>query len=169
MKDKFLGYYWSDEDYENEVWENGTLVVDTNVLLDIYRVSPETSEDLVKVLNTYAEKDRLWIPFQIAQEYHEELYHVVYSQMKNFDTAYSCLKEFKTKINEKRNHPFLNEEQCQDIEKMLNNIKRIFDEQKEKLKQSIKSESLKTKIADIFIGRVGEGFAENDLEIIFVV
>ena len=46
MKDKFLGYYWSDEDYENEVWENGMLVVDTNVLLDIYRVSPDTSDDL---------------------------------------------------------------------------------------------------------------------------
>lgn len=166
MKDKFLGYYWSDEDYENEVWENGTLVVDTNVLLDIYRVSPETSEDLVKVLNAYAEKDRLWIPYQVAQEYHEDLYPVAYSQMGKFDAAYGCLKEFKDKINEKRNHPFLNEEQCQDIEKMLNNIKRMFDEQQEKLKQSIKNDSLKTRIADIFKGRVGEELSEDDLQII---
>ena len=166
MKDKFLGYYWSDEDYENEVWENGMLVVDTNVLLDIYRVSPDTSDDLVKVLKAYAENDRLWIPYQVAQEYHEELYPIVYSQMGNFDTAYGFLEKFKTKINEKRNHPFLNEEQCQNIEEMLNNIKQIFDEQKEKLKQSIKNDSLKTRIADIFKGRVGEELADDDLQII---
>lgn len=164
MKDKFIGYYWSDDDYANEVWENGTLVVDTNVLLDIYRVSPETSDDLIKVLKMYAEKDRLWLPYQVAQEYHEELYPVVYSQMGNFDEAYGCLKEFKAKINEKRNHPFLNEEQCQDIEEMLNNIKRIFDEQQDKLKQSIKNDSLKTKIADIFKRRVGEELSEDDLQ-----
>ncbi len=82
MKDKFLGYYWSDGDYENEIWENGTLVVDTNVLLDIYRVSPETSDDLINVLKAYAEKDRLWIPFQVAQEYHEDLYPVFIHRWK---------------------------------------------------------------------------------------
>ncbi len=97
MKEEFLGYYWSDKDYEDEVWKDPILVVDTNVLLDIYRVSPDTSADLIKVLKAYAEKDHLWIPYQVAQEYHEELYHVVYSQMKNFDVAYACLKNFTEK------------------------------------------------------------------------
>lgn len=164
MKNKFLGYYWSDEDYENEVWENGMLVVDTNVLLDIYRVSPETSADLIKVLKTYAEKERLWIPYQVALEYHEELYHVVYSQMRNFDSAYKCLNDFKEKISQKRNHPFLTDAQYQDIEKVTNDIKSAFDKQKENLKQSVKGMSLKTEIADIFNRRVGEELSEDDLQ-----
>ena len=91
MRNKFFGYYCVDKKYKNEVWNDAVLVVDTNVLLDIYWVSPETSGDLIKVLKAYAEKDRLWIPYQVAQEYHEELYHVIYSQMRNFDSAYKCL------------------------------------------------------------------------------
>lgn len=87
--------------------------------------------------------------------------------MEIFDAAYGCLRDFIEKINQKRNHPFLNEEQYKDIEKMLSNIKQIFDEQKDKLKRSIKNESLKSKIADIFNGRVGEELGEGDLQRIF--
>lgn len=163
MKNKFFGHYCTDEKYENEVWEDAVLVVDTNVLLDIYRVSPNTSDDLIKVLKIYAEKDSLWIPYQVAQEYHEELYHVVYSQMRNFDSAYKCLNDFKEKISQKRNHPFLTDAQCQNIEKLTNDVKCVFETQKEKLKQSVKGTSLKTEIADIFNGRVGEELQKDDL------
>lgn len=167
MKNKFFGHYCADEQYENEVWDDAVLVVDTNVLLDIYRVSPETYDDLIKVLNTYATKERLWIPYQVAQEYHEELYHVVFSQMRNYDSAYKCLNDFKEKINQKRNHPFLTDAQHQEIERITNDIKCAFERQKEKLKQSVKGPSMKTEIANIFNGRVGEEPQKDDLQEIY--
>lgn len=163
MKSKFFGHYCMDEQYENEVWDDAVLVVDTNVLLDIYRVSSETYDDLIKVLKTYAEKDRLWIPYQVAQEYHEELYHVVFSQVKNYDSAYKCLNDFKVKVSQKRNHPFLADAQYQEIEKITHDIECAFKEQKEKLKQSVKGQSIKTEIANIFNGRVGEEPQKDDL------
>ncbi len=50
---------------------------------------------------------------------------------------------------------------------MISNIKKIFDKQKEMLKESVKSESLKTKIANIFKGRVGNNLSEADLQKIY--
>lgn len=164
MKNKFIGYYSSDGDYENEVWDDSILIVDTNVLLDIYRVSPETSNDLKNVLKSYAERDCLWIPYQVAKEYHEELYHVVYEQMKKFDSTYKCLNDFKEKINQKRNHPFLDKEQFQQISEMADKIRQTFDDRKKELKKYVKGESLKTEIADIFEGRVGDEPTNDELE-----
>lgn len=164
MKNKFIGYYWSEDDYENEVWKNAILVVDTNVLLDIYRVSPETSKNLISILKTFAGEDRLWIPYQVAQEYHDELYHVVYSQIKNFDKAYKCLNDFKVNIDQKRNYPFLTKEQNKKVDEMVNQIKQIFEKQKSDLNESIKSGSLKSKIANIFNGRVGEPLSGEEIK-----
>lgn len=164
MKNKFIGYYWSEDDYEDEVWKNAILVVDTNVLLDIYRVSPETSKNLISILKTFAEEDRLWIPYQVAQEYHDELYHVVYSQIKNFDKAYKCLNDFKVNIDQKRNYPFLTKEQNKKVDKMADQIKQIFEKQKSDLNESIKSGSLKSKIANIFNGRVGEPLNDEEIK-----
>lgn len=164
MKNKFIGYYWSEDDYENEVWKNAILVVDTNVLLDIYRVSPETSKNLISILKTFAGEDRLWIPYQVAQEYHDELYHVVYSQIKNFDKAYKCLNDFKVNIDQKRNYPFLTKEQNKKVDEMVNQIKQIFEKQKSDLNESIKSGSLKSKIANIFNGRVGKPLSGEEIK-----
>lgn len=53
--------------------------------------------------------------------------------------------------------------ECQDIEKMTNDIKCAFETQKENLKQSVKGKSLKTEIANIFNGRVGEKLHKDEL------
>lgn len=46
---------------------------------------------------------------------------------------------------------------------MANDIKCVFETQKENLKQSVKGTSLKTEIADIFNGRVGEELQKGEL------
>lgn len=49
MKDKFLGYYWSDEDYENEVWENGMLVMYCLTFTGCLRILPMICESLKSI------------------------------------------------------------------------------------------------------------------------
>ncbi|HDR7545086.1 PIN-like domain-containing protein [Bacillus sp. CH_442] len=42
--------------------------MDTNVLLELYRYSPDTTEHILNVLNSLP-KHQLWIPAQVIEEY----------------------------------------------------------------------------------------------------
>lgn len=67
LRDGFLEYATpSDADYR-EVLKNGLVVVDTNVLLNLYRYHPTTREDLFQILETLG--PRLFIPHQVAAEF----------------------------------------------------------------------------------------------------
>ncbi|WP_373273638.1 PIN-like domain-containing protein, partial [Vibrio parahaemolyticus] len=49
MKDQFKGFYSLDEDEYIELWNNATFILDTNVLLNLYRYREDTTEQLIKV------------------------------------------------------------------------------------------------------------------------
>jgi hypothetical protein len=55
----------SRDDYRN-VMNNGLVVLDANVLLDLYRYQPQTRSDL---LNAMAQLETLWVPNQVLTEF----------------------------------------------------------------------------------------------------
>lgn len=68
MKRSFPGYYRPTQAEVDALWEDGTLVVlDTNILLHLYRVPASTRTLLLSILDRL--KDRLWIPHQVGIEY----------------------------------------------------------------------------------------------------
>ncbi len=73
MRRRF-GYYYSDtkifEIGSNELWSNGLFVVDSNVLLNIYGYRPTTRARWMDTLIQL--RDNLWIPHQVALEYHRK-------------------------------------------------------------------------------------------------
>lgn len=69
MKQQFKGYYRSSEDEIRALWSSATIVFDANVLLDFHRYEPETSATYLRLASAFS--DRLWVPFQAVQEYHE--------------------------------------------------------------------------------------------------
>ena len=67
LGDGFVEYRTpSDEDYQVALRE-GLLVVDTNVLLNLYRYHPAAREDLIRILAAVG--DRLFVPSQVALEF----------------------------------------------------------------------------------------------------
>ena len=50
-----------------KVWQNGIIVFDTNVLLNLYRYNEETRNELLKLMKSY--QNRLWMPYQVALEF----------------------------------------------------------------------------------------------------
>ncbi|MEE9890902.1 MAG: PIN-like domain-containing protein [Stenotrophomonas geniculata] len=68
MKGRFPGYYRPTQAEFDALWQDGTLVVlDTNILLHLYRVPASTRTLLLSILERL--KDRLWIPHQVGIEY----------------------------------------------------------------------------------------------------
>ncbi|TDD07134.1 hypothetical protein E1292_13915 [Nonomuraea deserti] len=67
LADGFEGYLSpSDEDYRS-VLTSGLVVLDTNVMLNLYRYDPQTRADLLAVLERLARN--LWVPHQAKDEF----------------------------------------------------------------------------------------------------
>lgn len=55
------------DDKIEAIWKAGTLTVDANVLLDLYRYHPETRDALIQAMQAF--KGRLWLSHQAASEF----------------------------------------------------------------------------------------------------
>jgi hypothetical protein len=69
MREKFRGYYAPTGEELQALWSSATIVLDANVLLDFHRYEADTSATYLELATFF--KDRLWLPFQAAHEYHE--------------------------------------------------------------------------------------------------
>jgi PIN domain-containing protein len=78
MRDLFPGYYRPTQEQFQQMWRECIFVFDANVLLNIYRYSSDTRDELFDVLEHL--KDRIWIPHQAMLEYHENREEVISQQ-----------------------------------------------------------------------------------------
>ena len=162
MKSKFYGYYKPSKETFDSLWDNALIVLDANILLDFYRLSKSTCDDLFEVLKTL--EDRIWIPYQAANEYHKNIVNVVKSQIKQNDDALQALYNFKKFFDNKRSYPFLTESLNKRTSKLTEELESYLQEQKEDLLNIIFEKSVKDDICDFFEGKVGEGFSDEQLK-----
>ncbi|MBD2692964.1 PIN-like domain-containing protein [Anabaena catenula] len=85
----------SEADFSN-LWENATFVFDTNFLLDLYRVSRPTVEDFLKILEHLHLQDRIWLPYQVADEFLSRREEIIDSEAASFKKALSELEQWKS-------------------------------------------------------------------------
>jgi hypothetical protein len=67
VRSEFPGYYRRTDEELSKIWEDGIFVLDTNVLLNLYRYSTGTREELLGVLRGV--RSHLWILHQVAEEF----------------------------------------------------------------------------------------------------
>jgi predicted nucleic acid-binding protein len=68
LRDDFRSFYAPTPQERREAIMSGLVVIDTNVLLDLYRFTPTARQELVEILRMIG--DRLFVPHQVAMEYH---------------------------------------------------------------------------------------------------
>lgn len=164
MKTHYPGFYKPTNEAFTELWQNATVVFDTNVLLDLYRVSNETAKKLIEMISYFADKDRVFVPCQVALEYHRNLLDTILMQKAKYSDALKCLKDFERKISEKRNHPYLSAKLKERFSSLLTDIESSFKEQTNKIEKIITQPSIKDELAALLDGKVGDGFSKEELE-----
>lgn len=164
MKTHYPGFYKPTDETFAELWQNATVVFDTNVLLDLYRVSNETAKKLIEMIAYFANKDRVFIPCQVAMEYHRNLLETILMQKAKYSDALKCLKDFERKISEKRNHPYLTAKLKERFSSLLTDIESSFKEQTNKIEKIITQPSIKDELATLLDGKVGDGFSKEELD-----
>ena len=166
----FEVYYRPTDDQFKELWECGTIVPDTNVLLNIYRYPESAREDLLKVLDRLS--TQLWLPHQVALEFQERRFRVVAEQRKVLAALESKVAHdigqiqnllSSSTVFSKRSGidvtPFI-----KDLEQAQEKLSRKFERIRGPLPDVTADDPLRERIERLFTGKIGEPFTKAEYE-----
>jgi PIN like domain len=91
VKNSSFEYYPPSPDFYETLWKECIFVFDANVLLNLYKYSQPTSDELLGLVEQLG--DRVWIPYQVAREYQKNRPQVILSERK----FVSGIKQFASK------------------------------------------------------------------------
>ncbi len=87
MKNKFIGFYNPTSEEIDNAWKTGVFAFDANALLNLYRYTESTRKDFIMALKTI--KDKLFLPYQAAYEYHDNRLGVIEDIERDYDDLYN--------------------------------------------------------------------------------
>ena len=171
MRKTFFEYYSLSDSEVKKIWENSLLVLDTNVLLNMYRYSPSTRDDLLGILRVFSE--RLWLPYQVGWEYHNNRETVIKNTYglpqllaeEITKTKEAFLKEFKSSYIR---NPLLSFDSLEKkVNKLSDSLIRFVDDKFKDASGLLKEDSILEELDELYEGRVGDDFSEEELLHIF--
>lgn len=168
MKKKFPGYYEPDETQLHRLWDSGLIVLDSNILLNLYRYSAETNAEILHTLNQLS--DRLWITYNAAKRYHQQRLNVIEGQEKSYLELQKFLDEMQNDLKERllsQDHSFLADQLIDKVVTIFNDIQNKLETNKEEYLNLFENDELKNKIAEILKRNVGSQYTPEELEKIY--
>lgn len=167
MTEEFKGYSkYPDEEYK-EIWKNGLIVIDTNILLNFYRYSSETRNELYKTLK--AVRNRLWIPYQVAYEYFKNKKKVITDTYKSFDDLLNETENHFAKLKSAIENTATKQLKCKDevlekLSKYCDEIYKTIKDEKESKKENASEEIVEKLIYELFNGSIGDEITGDEYE-----
>lgn len=162
MKQHFPGFYAYTKQELKDLIEKSTIVFGASVLLDLLKIS--YGMDFLDIISKEIGTERLWLPYDTAWLYHERLATVVDEQVKNVDSAASALNRLKDSFLDNGQHPYISDTLKVSFDKMMNQLKDALDKDRNFLLGHLNNSLLRKRVDDIFQGRIGEPYEQNQLE-----
>lgn len=169
MRNTFRAYYAPSDPELEELWSDGTIVLDANTLLNFFRYTPGTRDEFLRILEEL--RDSLWIPHQVGLEFHQRRIDVIHSTSQAFPKLKASIETAKNAVtktlNEYRHHPSLNRlEVATDLDDLFQSFSAKVDQQQrvheEQGAGADHPDHIFDRISDLFLDRVGEGFTSED-------
>lgn len=167
MEKQLKGYIpYKDKDYK-KIWENAYIVIDTNVIMNFYRYSDTSREELWKVLEIL--KDRLWMPYQISFEYLKNRENIIDNVEKSFTKIKEEFRKNAETLKNKLQTVDKKDMKCKD------NIINVINESNEKIRKIIEKEQdeqhdfknediVLKKMLQLFNGKCSENETEEKIK-----
>ncbi|MDD2271385.1 MAG: PIN domain-containing protein [Desulfuromonadaceae bacterium] len=162
MKKNFPGHFQPSKREIDRLWENSLFTVDTNILLNLYRYSDSTRNEVLQILK--AMKDRLWLPHRAAQEYFNNRLGVISQQEKAYEEAIKTLNTLQSDLSNARQHPFLSEKLMQKLSTVIKEVVSELGDNKDIHAKRTQGDEIQQAIGDLFNGRVGTSYSEEQLD-----
>jgi hypothetical protein len=144
------------------VWEEGAIVLDTNVFLHVYRFPEAQRERLLQILESEQVLSRLWVPHRVAEEFFRNRLSVIDDQVvaakKLVATTDDAIKDLLNKIDQivRKHHPFVNRETWKDA--LAEAVVPLHTSYEEALKNhgaSMEKDSFLDRVKALMEGRIG--------------
>jgi hypothetical protein len=173
MRERFGEYYRPSSSEFDRLWEEALLVFDTNVLLNLYRISLGSRRALLAILEQY--RDRVWIPYQVGLEYHRNRLKVIDDQNAVYSKLAAAVDKATNEIKKatsewpKERHPRFDVSEFVDLtEKSLQPIKDYIEASRptepRDIDSALRDDPILDALTDIFSTAVGENYSSQDLE-----
>ena len=165
MKEHFFGYFKPSHDDFKKLWDESIFAFDANILLNLYRYSEATRNELLKVIEML--NDRVWLPYQATEEYLRNRISTTGGQAKEYDEVRSILNNLLTNLGNNKRHPFISEVLFKELESIFEKVEEEFKNNQKTLNERIYSDEIQNKLAELFENKIGKSFTQKELEEIY--
>lgn len=171
MKNHFREYFALSDKERNEIWKNGVLVMDANVLLNLCRYSKRSSKDLLAIIHTF--KDRIWLPYQVAWEFFENRLSVIAGTNAGFDSLISKIDgiggvlDSALELNKYKSDTAIDTKTLRnEFQTFGKRLKNIVEKWKKDYTDNDK-DAILDELLKLFDGKVGEDYSQEQLSQIY--
>ena len=164
MRSMFPGHFRPKEDEFKSLWADCMFAVDANVLLNLYRYSPDTRMALEGALSEV--KDRLFVPHQAAREFLKNRLHVTAGQAEEYTKAIRDITDLSLKLGNRKKHPFLPEPELPSFTQQVARLVDQLEQQRTVLLNRLTNDEILQFVEQIFEGKTGKPFEKADLDAI---
>lgn len=153
-------HQFTDKEFK-DLNKNCLFVFDTNTLLNMYRYSRKTVDNVFELLNKLKKQNQLWIPYQVGYEFYQNRINVISEYEKSYDEILLILDKAKDEIENKyKDHPFLN---LSSLKEEMNSGLSVVEQ---KIKQAksvhpkwLEKDDVLEKINNLFDNNIGDSYS----------
>lgn len=166
MEDLFPGYYRKTESEIKDIWKNGIILFDSNVLLNLYRYSESTRESLLNLIDRFSEQ--IYLPHQAALEYNKNRYEVIAEQEKAYYDFLKKINSVQEDLQSTSRPPFITVKVDENLSEILNTVKDELNNSIEKFSNYLQKDPVYDRISLTFINKITESFTDDILKEIYI-
>lgn len=163
MKNAIREYIELNSEEKEELWNNAVFVFDTNVFLNLYRYSQKTRDILLGAMEQL--KERIWMPSHVAYEFMENRIEVIFETIDRYAKLHEETNTFVKLCSDMLRV----KKDDSELVELKTYIETWIDTNKGKnlLVTDVIDDPILDKILELFDGKVGEGFNEEEIKVIF--
>ena len=105
MREKFHGHFKPTKEEFKKLWTESIFAFDANILLNLYRYSETTRNELLKVIGSL--NDQVFLPHQASDEYFRNRISTTGGQAKEYEKVLISINELLSNLGNKKRHPFV--------------------------------------------------------------
>ncbi|NOU21066.1 MAG: DUF4935 domain-containing protein [Methyloglobulus sp.] len=161
MKSVFIGHFRPTQDEFTQLWNESIFAIDANVLLNLYRYSSGTRNELEKALNQI--KDKVFITHQAAKEFLKNRLNVTAGQAEEYKKAIISINNLLTTLSSNDRHPFLPDSELPKLKEYSDKLIAILEDQQKSLLAKLTDDEILDFVEKLFDGKTGNPFSHEKL------
>ncbi|TXE11175.1 PIN domain-containing protein [Algoriphagus aquimarinus] len=165
MKNEFIGYRRKTEEEIKNIWENGIICFDTNVLLNLYRYSDSTRSIILQLIEKL--KDKVYLPYQVALEFNRNRYETISEQEQVYKDYIIKINQIQTDLQSANKPPFLLSATQENLNKVVEEVSMELETTRIKYNDYLKSDPIFDQICILFETKITAFYDDEKLNAIF--